>query len=499
MKNKFLIALLSAVLVAFATLGIAHAISPWVNGQAANLVLGQPNFTTNTGGTSASKMYFPYSVAVDPTTGKMFVADFVNNRVLRFAGGASLANGAAAEAVLGQPNFATTSAGTTQSKMQTPSGVFVDASGRLWVADYGNHRVLRFDNAASIASGANANSVLGQTDFVSSNPGFGTVWMSYPRAVFVDASGRLWVTDSGNSRVLRFDNAAVKANGASADGVLGEPDFITTGGGLAQNRLYNPAGLVVTSAGALFVADFSNYRVLRFDNAASKANGANADAVLGQPDFTSNTGATIQNGMRQPSGVAFDNQGHLYVADSNNHRILIFNNAATLANGANADNVLGQTDFTTQASGVSATKLAFPAQLFVDDAAGALWVGDLWNNRVLRFAPPSSNANLSNLVLSNGALNPVFASGTITYTTSVANETTSITVTPTASDAGATITINGIAVASGNASSAITLAVGDNIVTIIVTAPDGATTKTYTVTVTRAQPPSFIYLPFVAK
>jgi len=97
----------------------------------------------------------------------------------------------------------------------------------------------------------------------------------------------------------------------------------------------------------------------------------------------------------------------------------------------------------------------------------------------------SSNANLSSLALSLGTLSPVFAAGTTTYTASVSNATISLTVTPATADATATITINGTTVNSGAASSAITLNVGANTLTTVVTAQDG-TLKTYTVTITRA-------------
>ncbi|WP_213413342.1 cadherin-like beta sandwich domain-containing protein, partial [Xylanibacillus composti] len=97
----------------------------------------------------------------------------------------------------------------------------------------------------------------------------------------------------------------------------------------------------------------------------------------------------------------------------------------------------------------------------------------------------SSDADLSNLALSGGSLSPAFASSTITYTSSVGNEVNSLTVTPTVADSTATVTVNGTAVTSGSASDPIPLSVGDNPITVVVTAEDG-TTKTYTVTVTRA-------------
>jgi hypothetical protein len=89
-------------------------------------------------------------------------------------------------------------------------------------------------------------------------------------------------------------------------------------------------------------------------------------------------------------------------------------------------------------------------------------------------------------VLSAGSLTPSFTSGTTSYTNSVANSVSSISVTPTASDAAAGIKVNTVPVGSGTASSPVPLNVGDNTITTTVTAPDGTTTQTYVVTVNRA-------------
>ncbi|MEJ7820982.1 MAG: cadherin-like beta sandwich domain-containing protein [Chitinophagaceae bacterium] len=104
----------------------------------------------------------------------------------------------------------------------------------------------------------------------------------------------------------------------------------------------------------------------------------------------------------------------------------------------------------------------------------------------------SSNADLSNLTISAGTLTLAFAPGTTSYTASVSNGTTSITVTPTTGDATATVRVNGVVVPSGTPSAAIPLIVGNNIIIIVVTAQDGTTTKTYTITVTRAFPTTII-------
>jgi hypothetical protein len=106
----------------------------------------------------------------------------------------------------------------------------------------------------------------------------------------------------------------------------------------------------------------------------------------------------------------------------------------------------------------------------------------------------SSNADLSALTISAGTLSPTFASGTIAYTASVSNATTSITVSPTQLNANATIQarVNGggyATVTSGSASGSLALNAGSNTVDVKVTAQDGATIKTYTITVTRGLAP----------
>ena len=105
-----------------------------------------------------------------------------------------------------------------------------------------------------------------------------------------------------------------------------------------------------------------------------------------------------------------------------------------------------------------------------------------------------SDARLSALKISSGTLTPTFASGTTSYTSSVSTATSSLTVTPTTMDANATVKVNGTALISGSASSAINLSFGGNTITIVVTAQDGTTTQTYTVTVTRQFPPPTILI-----
>ena len=99
--------------------------------------------------------------------------------------------------------------------------------------------------------------------------------------------------------------------------------------------------------------------------------------------------------------------------------------------------------------------------------------------------PPSTNAELSSLGVSDVTLSPEFSGGTTNYTASVVNNINTVSVSPTSSDDSATVTVNGSVVAGGAASEPINLSVGTNKIDVVVTAQDGITTKTYTLILTR--------------
>ena len=102
------------------------------------------------------------------------------------------------------------------------------------------------------------------------------------------------------------------------------------------------------------------------------------------------------------------------------------------------------------------------------------------------YKTPSTDASLSGLIFSGGAISPTFSKSVYAYTATVSNATSSVTVTPTSTDVNASINLNGNGVLSGVPSSQITLNVGPNIITFYVLADDGTTNLTYTLTITRA-------------
>ena len=105
------------------------------------------------------------------------------------------------------------------------------------------------------------------------------------------------------------------------------------------------------------------------------------------------------------------------------------------------------------------------------------------------FTTLNNNAALANLVPNSGAVSPVFDPATFSYTMSVPYLTSTLALTPTLADTNAQVTVNGLVVASGSSSSNRNLVEGSNAISIVVTAQDGTTVQTYTLTVTRATGP----------
>lgn len=386
--------------------------NPSLNGTDAALELGQADFISdlpNQGAitASASSLNTPLSVAVE-SNGKIWAADTSNYRILRYASASVSAD--AANLVLGQTNFTQSAINTPSSQtLYGPAAMAMDAAtGRIYVADYSNNRVLWWDSAPAFSNGLAANGVLGQADFASTLPNRGGAaaanTLNAPAGVAVDSAGNLWVSDLGNFRILRFTAPAV--NGESANRVLGQPNFTSvTPGAAGAATVYDPSAVAVDGAGKLWVADAGNNRVLRFSDFS--ANGTNADFVIGQGDFISsqaNRGATVNiNTLNYPSGVWVDGVGNVWVADTANNRVLKFSSLTAI--GPDAGLVLGQADFISDLPSVSQGRLNSPTGVTVDLFGGNVWVSDMFNSRVVKFDAPSANGQQASLVLGQADFN----------------------------------------------------------------------------------------------
>jgi sugar lactone lactonase YvrE len=205
---------------------------PFSNDMAASLVLGQPNFTTNVKGTTASGLFYPTELAFD-ASGDLWVVDNGNNRVLEYK--PPFTSGQSASVVMGQPDFTSSAIATTAAGMSAPYGVAFDPAGNIWVSDYHNSRILMF--APPFSDGQEARLVLGQPDFTSSGgTGDSQVDVVYPQGLAFDSDGNLYVADTAWSRVIVFEPPFSTQMKAST--VIGQPNFSTHGTGTTPSGLF---------------------------------------------------------------------------------------------------------------------------------------------------------------------------------------------------------------------------------------------------------------------
>ncbi len=316
--------------------------------------------------------------------------------------------------VVGQTGTTQTSLNLVEGReLNSPQGVALDLNVNppiLYIADSGNHRVLGFKNATSFTNGQKADLVIGQVDFQSTSaqgPGNGrrNSGLTVPTGLAVDSQSNLYVLDSGNNRVLRFPKPAAHTD-QLPDLVIGQLGFTTNtsnfNGISPQSLAYiTPAGaltgyLAFDSAGNLWVADAGNNRVLRYPVSSlgpDAKNGPSADLVLGQLDFATNTPNNDPanfSGLSTPTGIAFDQQGRLYVSESQGavrSRILIYN-PPFVRNGQSASRILGvvPANVTPQPPSISEQQFgAGPGGLFVVN--NGIGIVDTQNNRLLGFKP----------------------------------------------------------------------------------------------------------------
>ena len=273
-----------------------------------------------------------------------------------------------------------------------------------------NNGVLLLPTTVSLTNFQAASVVIGQPTFTTGDINQGgsaaanTLYHPYGDPLVVD--GRLYLPDYANQRVLVF-NSIPKANDASGDFVLGQPNMVTTTPGAGANEMHGPQTIKAHN-GQFFIDEYTNSRVLIF-NTAPTTTQASADIVVGQAGFGSAATACTQTGLNEPESIEVAG-GKLIVADSNNNRILIWNTIPT-SNGTPADVVLGQNSFTTckanddlqtgSTNSVTARTLNYPAGMWSNGTK--LIVADASNNRVLIWNHiPTTNFTPADHVLGQG-------------------------------------------------------------------------------------------------
>ncbi len=450
------------------TVAAAWSAEDFTTGQAARLVIGQPTFTAQTPGVSqtllgaVSGLAYANNMLV-VTDSNRLGATPQNHRVLLFknldqalpAPKAEIAPGigrcpvctGSASVVLGQPDFVTGEVKpASSSTMRSPLGTATD--GRiLVVADTDNNRILIW-NTIPQTNKAPADVVVGQPDFTRTVPNDGGQFIPNeksfkgPQGVWLQG-GKLFVADTGNNRVLIF-NSVPRSNGASADVVVGQPDFRTfvqpdlTKAVLdaKATTLLNP--ISVTSDGQrLFVSDLGHNRVLIW-NSIPTSNQQPANFVIGQPTMEETTAnnssklcpATGKDDMGKDTfpplcpatlnfpRFALSDGKQLFIADGGNDRIMIFNSIPS-TNGAPADVIIGQPNERVNTVSDSAAPRDVASSGVIRTPSALAWDGtnlyatDPFNRRVMVFTV--GERFVPNTGVRNAASREVFAVGGITF------------------------------------------------------------------------------------
>ena len=244
----------------------------------------------NGSGSALNQLNAPATIFVDKDE-NIFIADASNNRIMKWAKSAT-----AGVVVAGS---ATGVSGSANNRLNTPQGVFVDATGNIFIGDMENHRVMRWA----------PNATTGVRVAGTGTAGNGATGLNQPMKVFIDINGFLYVADKNNGRVQKFTLGNL--NGTTVAG--------GNGWGQELNQITNPFGLFVDINGNVFVSDHNSSRVLRW------APGENyADLVAGGRGM-----GTSFNQTYNPNGVFVDKFGKMYVVERSSNTVKVFDPIAT--------------------------------------------------------------------------------------------------------------------------------------------------------------------------
>ena len=236
--------------------------------------------------------------------------------------------------------------GPALNQLASAAGVFVDASGNVYVADRNNFRVVKW------APGATTGVVVAG---VTGNPGAGLNQLNSPTGVFVDLQGNLYVADFGNHRVVKW-----APNASSGVVVAGG-----NGSGAAANQLNGPQGIFVDNGGNIYISDQQNHRVQKWIPGA-----AEGTTVAG-----GNGSGSAANQLTLPHGIALDKMNNIYVSDQGSSRVQKWTVGATS----------GVTVAGGNGSGSAANQLTIPFGLYVDNMNN-VFVADYFNARIQKWA-----------------------------------------------------------------------------------------------------------------
>lgn len=307
------------------------------------------------GAPGEARFFHPTGVVVD-LSGDVFIADAANH-VIRKIGADGRVTTLAGQA--GTPGFQD---GPGQfAKFRNPTGLAIDLAGNVYVADTLNSMIRKITPQGFVSSVAGLPGKPGMRDGAANQATF-----AFPKGVAVANNGAIYVADSANHTIREIKDDQVRIMG----GEPGEPG--ARDGFFNAARFSDPFGIVVDATGMIYVADSENHAIRRVspERVVTTVYGA-----LEEGGFID--GAPTAARFNLPTGVAFDSSGNLYVSEIGNHalrKIDTQGNTTTIAGGQRGNrNGIG-----------SAASFDYPFSLAI--RTNRLYVADMMNH-IIRFAP----------------------------------------------------------------------------------------------------------------
>ncbi|CAL9466434.1 RICIN domain-containing protein [Streptomyces sp. enrichment culture] len=265
---------------------------------------GVAGFGGDGGPAVSAQLNWPRELALD-SEGALYVADGNNHRVRKITPDGKITTVAGA----GVAGFSGDGGPATAARLNVPMGVAVDGTGTLYVTEYHNNRVRKITTDGKISTVAGN----GAAAFGGDGGPAVSAQLNRPHAVVVDGAGVLYIADGENHRVRKV-GADGKISTVAGTGAAG---FSGDGGPATSAQLYLPVGLVLDSAGNLYISEFRNHRIRKMTTDGK----IGSVAGTGAAGFGGDGGPAAPAQLNHPFGLAVDCVDTLYIADYNNNRM----------------------------------------------------------------------------------------------------------------------------------------------------------------------------------